>query len=186
MLTWLGLGFAITGLVWWIGSRLSAYRRLFADRHLMEVAQRLAALKQAALRDIIAADGRDIRAPDHPSILHTSAGLVLLYTVSCRPPGIFVHHASVSIPGRVTAHAVGETFILLWARMLGIGYERLTLSVSPTTVHHAEFVLDEREQADFVSRPVETPTIELLQTFQAECLSIRPGLNRSRGATDTR
>jgi hypothetical protein len=80
----------------------------------------------------------------------------------------------------VTAGAVGETFILLWARLLGVAYERLALQVSPTTVHHAEFVLDENEQADFAQRPVQAPTVELLQTFQSECAAARPSLRWER------
>jgi hypothetical protein len=174
------LAIAIAGLVWWILSRAFQYHRLFADRHFMQVAQAIAALKQAALRDIVGTAGGDIRSPDDPRTLRTSAGLALVYTVSIRTPGAYVHHASVSLPGGVTAHAVGETFILLWARMLGVAHERLALGVSSATVHHAEFVLDEQEQADFVQRPVEAPTAESLQAFRAESLRARRNSSRNR------
>jgi hypothetical protein len=147
----------------------------------MEFGQRLAALKQAAIRDVIPSDGEGVPPPDDPRILRTSAGLALIYTVSVGTPGTYVHHASVSIPGRVTAHAVGETFTLLWARLLGVGYERLSLQVSPTTVHHAEFVLDENEQSNFAQRPMAAPTVELLQAFQAECRGARQSLRWDRG-----
>jgi hypothetical protein len=167
---------AIVGLVWWIVSRLSSYRRLFADRHLVEFSQRLAAVKQAALRDMVPTDGGGIQSADDARLLRTSADLALLYTVTIRAPGTYVHHASVSIPGRATAHAVGATFILLWARLLGVGYERLALGVSPATVHHAEFELNEGEQADFAQRAVEVPTAEWLQAFRAECLTARESL----------
>jgi hypothetical protein len=113
--------------------------------------------------------------------MQTSAGLVFVYTVSIDPAGTYVHHASVSIPGRVTAHAVGETFILLWAKLLGVGYDRLVLQVSPATVHHATFVLDESEQAAFAQRPVETPAADMLKAFQAECLTVRQNLHRGPG-----
>jgi hypothetical protein len=167
---------AIAGFVWWIVSALSSYRRLFADRHLVEFSQGLAAVKQAALRNIAPADGGDIQSADDARILRTSADLALLYTATIRSPGRYVHHASVSIPGRVTAHAVGATYILLWARLLGVGYERLSLGVSPATVHHAEFELNEEEQADFVQRTVDVPTAEWLQAFRAECLAARESL----------
>ena len=170
----------VAGVAWWIMSRSSVYRTLFGIPHLMEFGQGLAAVKQAALQDVIASDGGGVRGPDDPRILRTSVGLVLVYTVSIRTPGIYVHHASVSVPGRVTAHAVGETFILLWAKLLGVAYERLTLQVSPTTVHHAEFVLDGNEQSDFAQRPVETPTVESLQAFPAERAGARQNLRWDR------
>jgi hypothetical protein len=182
MAIWLVLGVVIACLVWLLASRLSSYRRLFADRHFMEVAQGLGPLRQAAVRNISAADGGDIRPPDDPRILRTSAGLVIVYTISRGQTDGYVHHVSVSIPGRVTAHAVGETFILLWARLLGIGYERLSIELSSATVHHAEFVLDEQEHAEFARRPVEPPTVEWLHAFQADCLSVRSSLGRNRRA----
>lgn len=174
------LAIAAVGLVWWIVLRLSWYRRLFAVPHLMQFAQELAAVKQAAMRDVITSDGEGVRPPDDARILRTSAGLALLYTVSLGAAGTYVHHASVSIPGRPTAHAVGETFILLWAKLLGVEYGRLALDVSPMTVHHAEFVLNENEQSDFAQRPVETPTAEWLQAFLAECATARQSLRRDR------
>jgi hypothetical protein len=174
------LAIAVAGLAWWIMSRRSLYRTLFSDPHLMEFGQGLAARKAAALRDVIGMSGGEIQSPDDPRILRTSAGLALVYTVSIREPATYVHHASISMPGRVTAHAVGETFILLWARLLGIEYERLALQVSPTSVHHAEFVLDENEQSSFAQRPVEAPTVALLQAFHAESARARQGLRWDR------
>jgi hypothetical protein len=145
---------------------------------MTEFGHGLAALKKAAMRAV--GDGGDAPSPDDARILRTAAGLALLYTISMKAPGTYVHHASVSIPGRVTARAVGETFILLWAKLLGVAYQRLALEVSPTTVHHAEFVLDENEQASFAQRPVQTPTVELLQAFQSECAAARPNLRWGR------
>jgi hypothetical protein len=175
------LAIAAAGLVWWIMLRLSWYRRLFAVPHLMQFAQGLAAVKQAAMRDMIASDGEGVQSPDDARILRTSAGLALLYTVSLGAAETYVHHASVSIPGRPTTHAVGERFILLWAKLLGVDYGRISLHVSPTTVHHAEFVLNEHEQSDFAQRPVETPTVEWLQAFLAECAAARQSLRRDKG-----
>jgi len=179
------LATVVAGLVWWIVRRVSWYRRVFAIPHLMEFGQRLPAVKQAAMRDVIAGDAEGVRPPDDARILRTSAGLALFYTVSLGAAGTYVHHASVSIPGHPTTHAVGETFILLWAKLLGIEYGRLTIDVSPTTVHHAEFVLNENEQSDFAQRPVEVPTAEWLQAFLAECATTRQSLRRDPGLTES-
>ena len=102
------LAIAAASLVWWIVRRLFWYRRLFAVPHLMEVGQGLAAVKRAATRDMIASEANGVDSPDDTRILRTSAGFVLLYTISKGAPGTYVHHASVSIPGHPTAHAVGE------------------------------------------------------------------------------
>jgi hypothetical protein len=174
------LAIAAVGLISWIMLRLSWYRRLFAVPHLMEFSQGLAAVKRAAMRDMIVSDEKGVQPPDDARILRTSAGLALLYTVSLGAAGTYVHHASVSVPGRPTAHAVGETFILLWAKLLGVEYGRLALDVSPMTVHHAEFVLNEREQSELAQRPVEMPTAEWLQVFLAECTAARQSLRRDR------
>src|SRR5262245_26350559 len=94
------LAIAAAALAWWIVLRLSWYRRLFAFPHLLEFGQGLAAVKQAAIRDVIASDANGVQSPDDARILRTSAGLVLLYTVSPGATGTYVHHASVSTPGR--------------------------------------------------------------------------------------
>jgi hypothetical protein len=116
--------------------------------------------------------------PDDARVLQTSEGLVFVYTISLDPDGRYIHHASVSIPGQVTVHAVGEIFVLLWARQLGVGYERLVLKASPATVHHAEFGLNESEQADFAQRTVEALTVDMLKAFQVECLRVRQNMRR--------
>ena len=174
------LAIATAGLVSWIVLRLLWYRRLFAAPHLMQFAQGLAAVKQAAMQDMVASDREDVRPPDDARILRTSAGLALLYTVSLGATGTYIHHASISTPGQPTTHAVGETFILLWAKLLGVEYGRLALDVSPMTVHHAEFVLNEHEQSELAQRSVETPTAEWLQAFLAECATARQSLHRDR------
>jgi hypothetical protein len=72
--------------------------------------------------------------------------------------------------------------ILLWAKLLGVGYERLVLEASKTTtVHHGEFVLDDGEQAAFAQRPVEAPTVDTPNAFEDECLLVRQEIRRRRG-----
>jgi hypothetical protein len=174
---WVLAGLAL-GAVWLIVSRVLRYEKLFGVPHLMEFAQALPALKEAAMRQVMTGGDWGEPSPGDDRVLQTSAGLVFVYTVSIDPDGRYAHHASVSLPGRITAHAVGETFILLWARLLGIDYQRLVLQVSPATVHHAEFVLHSGEQEGFAQRPVETPTADMLKAFQAECLRARQHLRR--------
>ena len=178
MLWLVALALVVTGLIWVGVARVFLYRRLFSVSHLMEFAQELAPLKQAALLDLDPQDKE--RSPGDAPILRTSVGLALVYTVSTRSGG-YVHHASVSLPGQATAHAVGATFILLWARHLGFDYGRLALRVSPSTVHHAELVLDEDEQLRFAAQPVEAPTAEWLRALQVECATARQSLHWERG-----
>src|SRR5262245_47552595 len=91
--------------VWLIASRVLSYQRLFAAPHLMQFAQALPALKQAAMAEASAVDDWGEPSPGDARVLQTSAGLVFVYTISIDPDGRYAHHASVSIPGRVTVHA---------------------------------------------------------------------------------
>src|SRR5687768_8172562 len=102
----------------WFWSRGSLYRKLFAEAHLFQVGKGIGALKHAALSNIGVEDPQASRSTaDDPRWLRTDAGLVLAYTISNDGPGEYVHYASVSVSGTYTAHAVGETFILLWAKL---------------------------------------------------------------------
>jgi hypothetical protein len=158
----------------WLWSRVSMYRKLFAEAHFVQFGEKIGAVKQAALSNL---GCEDVRSPgDDPRWFRTDAGLVLLYTISNDSPGKYVHYASVSVAGTYTAHGVGETFILLWARLLGIEYERLALGISKATVHHATFVLEEAEQTDFARRQVEALTIEKLRDFYNEKSKVRERL----------
>jgi hypothetical protein len=182
MLWFVAVTLAVAGLTWVGVARVSLYRRLFGVPHLMEFAQELAPLKQAALRDLDPQD-KD-RPPGDAPILRTSVGLALVYTIGTRS-GSYVHHASVSLPGQATAHAVGATFVLLWAQRLGFDFGRLALRVSPSTVHHAEVVLNEDEQSRFAAQPVEAPTAEWLEAFLSECATARQSLRWDRGPAAT-
>jgi hypothetical protein len=178
---WVLLAGLALGAGWLIVPRVLLYQKLFGVPHLMEFAHGLPALKQAAMRQVTTGGELAAPSPSDGRILQTSAGLVFVHTVSIHPDGGYAHHASVSLPGRVTAHAVGETFILLWARLLGVDVRRLVLQVSPATVHHAEFVLNNGEQDSFARRPVETPTEDMLKAFHAECLTVRQNMRAVSG-----
>jgi hypothetical protein len=54
-----------------------------------------------------------------------------------------VHHCSVGATRSVTAHAVGETFVLFAATVLGLPIEKRTFGFAESTVHHGEAAVDE-------------------------------------------
>jgi hypothetical protein len=177
---WICAGLAVAMLVGWGLARWRLYSRLFADEHLLEVARGVVQLKEAALAKVIEAPEQELRSPEDPRVLRSRLGLALLYTVSHREPGRYVHHASVSLVGGPTAHAVGELFILLWAKVLGVPHEGLTLGVSQATVHHAEFVLDEPGEAEFARRPTHELAPDQVAEFRGETARVRAGLQWGR------
>jgi hypothetical protein len=146
-----GLGVLLIAL--WLSSRARRYARLFADPHLLEIGRGLARVKAAALAHVIRDERDEPMARDDPRILATSAGLAIVYTVSERELG-FVHHCSVSVIGGPTAHAVGGTFVLFVAKLLGLTPAELRCSVAASTVHHAELSLDAARHAALAARPV--------------------------------
>lgn len=94
--------------------------------------------------------------PPHPTmrgILTTSAGLVIVYTVS-EGAGRFVHHCSVSMIGTPTTHAVGGTLTLFVAKLLALPLPQLRFEVAESTVHHAELSVDAERHAALAAIPV--------------------------------
>ena len=176
MWEWVCIGTLVTGVVAWVVSRTRALGRIFSDYHLLEVAEGLAELKRAAL----SRTAMETPNADDPRLLQTDAGLALFYTVTLNESGDYVHHGSVSVVGGHTTGAVGQTFCLLWARLLGFPYERLTLSFSDSGVHHAVVILTEAEQSEFVNAPVEIPTPTQIRVLYGEIQTARPGLRWTR------
>jgi hypothetical protein len=161
MMTWIFIALLAAGVIVW---RVSSYRRIFADRHFADVARIVAQVKAAALEH---GDGEYLPADD-PRARITTAGFALVYTIKQRDDR-FVHHYSVSIPGRVTSHAVGERFILFVATLLGVPFDILALSsVESSTVHHAEFQLSQREQSEFARQSVPEVTKVEIAAFLKE------------------
>jgi len=147
----IGVGVVLVAL--WLASRARRYARLFADPHLLEVGRGLVRAKAAALAHVIQDERDEPVAPDDPRVLTTSAGLAIVYTVSERE-SCFVHHCSVSVIGGPTTHAVGGTFVLLVAKLLGLAPAELSCSVAASTVHHAELSLDADRHAALAALPV--------------------------------
>ena len=76
--------------------------------------------------------------------------------------------------GGYTAGAVGESFVLFIATLLGIPFEQLALSVVvKSTVHHAEFNLSEEEQAQFVGKAVQESGVADVTNFLGNVLEAR-------------
>jgi hypothetical protein len=106
--------------------------------------------------------------------------LALVYKINQRDDR-FIHHYSVSIPGRVTPHAVGEQFILFVARLLGVPFDILALSrFESSTVHHAEFRLSQSEQLAFARQPVPEVTKVEIAAFLTEFHEARKDLRWTR------
>jgi hypothetical protein len=165
---WLLIGILLALAVLWLLAGYVGYQEVFADEHLREVAARLPALKRAALERVIAPGADAACTPEDPRAMRTSVGLAVLYLVG-REGDWFHHHLSVSLPDRrYTAHAVGDLFLWLLARLLGVGMDRLRLGISRRTVHHAVFTLSAEEHERFAARPVAPLSPEELSAFRRE------------------
>ena len=96
--------------------------------------------------------------------------------VVVRPPPRAVRHYSLSLAGGYTAHAVGAMFVLFVARVLGVPFQTLALSVAPSTVHHAEFHLSAAEQEGFTNRPVPELAPDEIMALRREFFDVRERL----------
>ncbi len=172
-------GVALLGLVGWLLLRGRLAGRLLEEKHLLETAEALEAVKRAALERPIASPADFAPLPRDPRVLATSAGLLLFYTVS-RLDRQYNHHLSLSAAGGYLPRVAGETLLLYFADLLGIPYNRLQLSVSPTTVRHAEFVLDEKEQAELARRRVAPLAEKRLPELRKDWLLARETLTWER------
>lgn len=165
---WLIVGIAVAVVIGLILSRGGVYRRVFAHEHLLEVARAVVGLKAAVLSKIIVGQENEVVSRDDPRVLMTSERLVVFYTIERFAGDRYVHHYSISLAGSYTAHAVGESYVLFVAKLLGIPAESLGLAVGKSTVHHAEFELSAAEQSQFASRPVRRMTSADVAAFLDE------------------
>jgi hypothetical protein len=152
---------------------------------MLEIARGLVGVKAAALARPIRSESDEPAGPGDPRILATRAGLVIVYTVtenglSENGPS-FVHHCSVSVVGGPTAHAVGGTFLLLVAKLLGLPRDGLSCQITDSTVHCAEMALDATRHAALSAAPVLAPRPAELAAVRREALEARASIawNRS-------
>jgi hypothetical protein len=173
---WAFPGFVIVVILSWIVSRIRAYRRFFSDAHFLEVSQGVPPLKAAALDRMIAPNNKDeALAPSDPRILVTSAGVAFFYTIQ-HVENRFIHHYSVSEAGRITAAALGETYTLFVAKLLGVPFETLKLGMGQSGVRHAEFILSDAEQSEFAARATPEMSAAEVKAFHRECMEARERL----------
>ena len=149
----------------WLLDSHRAYRRVFADEHFREVADRLPALKRAALEHVILSASDAVCTSEDPRGMLTSGGLAVLYLIG-REGCWFHHDLSVSWVSRpYTPRAIGNMFLCFLARLLGIGMERLCFRISAKTVHHTAFTLSALEQQQFADRPVASLSLDEIAAF---------------------
>jgi hypothetical protein len=164
--------FLVAIIVFGVWSRTRMYGRLFSDRHYLEFAGAAVALKQAALDRPIVTDSDGIESRSDPRCLSTSAGLAIVYTVSPVDSGL-LHQCSVSVAGDLTARAVGESFVLLMAKLIGLPLDKLRVQISRSTVHHALAILSPSEHARLASAPVFELTADNVERVRCEIRDLR-------------
>jgi hypothetical protein len=158
MTGWICFGSFLLLFGLWFFFRGGKYRQIFADEHFVEIAQGVAGMKRAALDDINDPTAADIPDPNDGRLLTSSAGLVIYYDIT-KDDDRFVHHYSISVGGGYTAHAVGRTFGIYVAQLLGVPLDTLTLVVTESSIHHIEFTLDPSSQELFAARAVPVVTL---------------------------
>jgi hypothetical protein len=156
-------------------SRARMYGKLFGNDHFLELGRALARVRTAALERIADGDEEGPPARDDPRAFLTSCDLLVVYTVK-RRENEFVHHCSVGATKSVTAHTVGETFVLYAARVLGLPIEKMSFGFSESTVHHGEAVVDEAEHEALVDAPVVVVTANNVADLRREAMEAREGI----------
>ncbi len=157
----------LAGLAGWRLLRGRLTRRLLAGPHLLEVAEGLEPVKRAACRLLLASPAAFAPLPRDPRVLATSRGLLLHFTVS-RDGSSYAHHLSLSVVGGYLPRPAGEALILFLVGLLGVPYEQLELTVSASSVHHAQFVLTETEHAELRQRSINPPRSAQLAGLRRE------------------
>jgi hypothetical protein len=173
-IVWLFVSLLVVfGLV--VASRARMYGRLFGDEHWLEIGRGIAGTKAAALGRVIETDGDAPVSRGDPRIIATSSGLVIVYTVQKREAD-FVHHCSVGTRGGATAHAVGSTFVVLVAKLLGLPTEKTTYQIADSTIHHAEAVVDEAEHLALAAAPVPEVSAGNVAELRRDVMEAREGV----------
>lgn len=174
-MTWffVGIGVFVLLIVLWVASKGRLYGRIFSTEHYAELADAMPAVKAAAC-DMINQD--PVLPPtEDQRVVITSAGIAILYTISHKDDE-FTHHFSISIAGRLTPYAVGGSFTLYIARLLGLDESKLEVGVSEGNVFHTEWRCSEAEQNEFSSRTVASLTPEEAGELFASCIDDKQNL----------
>jgi hypothetical protein len=79
----------------------------------------------------------------------------------------------VSVAGDLTARAVGESFVLLMAKLIGLPLDKLRVQIGRSTVHHALAILSPSEHARLASAPVLELTADNVERVRCEIRDLR-------------
>lgn len=175
----------VLGLVLYVLGRSPHYTKMFSDEHVVEFAEAVARLKSVALERIEEFDKPRLPDPNDPRRFRTSGGIFLLYTIT-REGGNYLHHYSLRDDQGYTAQAVGRTFAILAAMVLGVDPMTIRIERSENAVFHAEFTLDEAGQCAFTDRPPLTVTKEQARRLQDEAIKAHRHVSFGRMKTGVR
>jgi len=173
MLVWIVVALAIAWLGVVLAARSRRYRLLLADAHFLELGGAMARVKAATLANVMHSEADGPASAEDPRIVTTSAGLAVVYTISSRSPSDFVHHCSVSVIGGRTAHAVGGTFVIFVAKLVGLPIDKMRFEVGNTTVHHGQVSLDPAQHAELAATAVWEVAPDAVAELRRSCFEAR-------------
>jgi hypothetical protein len=162
------------------------YKRLFADEHIVELAERLTKAKAACLALLekpYAGDKkfRNEAARDEGNLFVTSARLSVYYTID-REDRDYRHHISIAYSGGVLALSGGQHFAGILNELLHLDLlSRASMWQSKRTVFHITFALNAGEQDRFANDPVHIPALDELPAVRARAREM-VGQMRERSA----
>jgi len=180
---WIIVGAVVLFLIiLWVVSKDRRYKKIFEPEHYVEFAESLAAVTSAACDKI----GEPPTNPptDDSRFFLTAARIVFLYTIT-EENGQYEHYFSISIAGRYTPHAVGRTFAIYVARLLGIDLDQLKIGISQANVFHSVFTLAQKKQIEFKNREISIPSLEDAEKIHAECFEQSHQLQCKRFTEDS-
>ena len=172
---WLcGLLAVVAVVALWLLARSPHYSRIFSDDHVVEFSRALSDMKPALLAHIDDEDAGEVLLllPGDLRTMQTSPGLFAAYTITKRG-GRYAHHFSLRDRQGYTAAAVGTTFGIIAALVLGVDPKTLRVGRSENTVYHVEFELDEDQQRAFAERPPREVTRENARALHDEAIKAR-------------
>jgi hypothetical protein len=152
------------------------YRKLFSDAHLLEIWNRMAQVKAAALDAVDRpassnGDGLARGQLAHAQRFTTTANLTLLYTID-QQGDRYHHHLSMS-HRQLLAVAAATYFTALLGEILAVDVRQASLGVSPRMIFHLTFSLDKEQETQFAATPVVAPDPMRLPQVRQRVLEIR-------------
>ncbi len=127
------------------------YIPLLTDEHFLEVAGAIPELKRAAFEEI----GKPIESHDDPHATLTSAGLVLLYTVSLIPDrNQLLNQISMSFRGAQLAWSFAGRITYMICYLLGIETKEIVIAHSRNGVAHFAFLVPDQKRTEFEQRDI--------------------------------